>query len=116
MSLFNAVAEAREAIDAVLSEGNHEETLAMITVLAGRWYELRDRERTLRRPQAPPQASDRWISPKEAAARLGRSERWIRRRRFDAPYKAFCVADSGRGFKVSEAGLEDFMRRARGAA
>jgi hypothetical protein len=56
---------------------------------------------------------DLWISPKDAALRLGRSERWLRRRRLKEPYSSFCVeGDSGRGFRVSQARLEEFMRKA----
>ena len=58
--------------------------------------------------------TDLWISPKDAAHRLGHSERWLRRRRARAPYCAFCIAgDSGRGYRVSLCGLEAYMERER---
>lgn len=57
---------------------------------------------------------DTWIKPQEAALRLGRSERWLRRRRSKSPYSSFCIAgDSGRGYRVSLRGLETFMERER---
>jgi len=55
---------------------------------------------------------DQWISPKDGAARLGISVRTLSRRSTKPPYSAFCVPQP-RGFKVSEAGLEEHMRRAR---
>jgi len=60
---------------------------------------------------------DLWITPREAARRLGRSERWLRRRRSKSPYCSFCIAaDSGRGFRVSAKGLDEYMERARRAS
>lgn len=56
---------------------------------------------------------DQWISPKEAAKRLDVSIRTLSRRSTKPPYSAFCVPQPKRGFKVSEAGLEEHMRRAR---
>jgi hypothetical protein len=62
----------------------------------------------------PGTVHDVWITPSEAAKRLGRSERWLRRRRWSSPYSAFCIpADSGRGFRVSLQGLEEHMERER---
>lgn len=55
---------------------------------------------------------DRWIAAKEGAHRLGISMRTLRRRASVPPYCAFCIAQP-RGFKISEAGLDDFMRRSR---
>jgi hypothetical protein len=56
---------------------------------------------------------DLWISPKDAALRLGHSERWLRRRRLKEPYCSFCIeGDSGRGYRVSQAKLEEFMQKA----
>lgn len=57
---------------------------------------------------------DRWISPQEAAQRLNISVRTLSRRSTKPPYSSFCVAQPKRGFKVSEAGLEEFQRHARG--
>lgn len=60
-----------------------------------------------------PRLADLWITPKDAASRLGRSERWLRRRRWSPPYSAFCIpSDTGRGFRVSEKGLAAHMERA----
>jgi len=60
---------------------------------------------------------DLWITPREAAHRLGRSERWLRRRRSKSPYCAFCInGDSGRGFRISAKGLDEYMERARRAS
>lgn len=57
---------------------------------------------------------DRWLPPTEAAKTLGISYRTLSRRRRLVPYSSFCIPEpSGRGFKVSEAGLEEHMRRAR---
>lgn len=55
---------------------------------------------------------DRWIAAKEGAHRLGISMRTLRRRACKPPYCAFCIAQP-RGFKISEVGLDDFMRRSR---
>ena len=58
--------------------------------------------------------ADLWITPKEAATRLGHSERWLRRRRLKQPYCGFCVGmDSGRGYRVSLRGLESYMEAER---
>lgn len=55
---------------------------------------------------------DRWISPQECASRLNISLRTLRRRAPRPPYSSFCIRQE-HGFKVSELGLDDFMRRAR---
>jgi hypothetical protein len=54
---------------------------------------------------------DRWLSPKEGAARLGRSVRWLYRRAHKPPFASFCIPQEKRGFMVSELGLADHMRR-----
>ena len=56
---------------------------------------------------------DQWLSPKEGAARLGISVRTLVRRSESPPYDAFCIPQPRRGFKVSEQGLAEYMRRAR---
>jgi len=55
---------------------------------------------------------DRWISPRECACRLDISVRTLRRRARQQPYTKFCIP-LDHGFKVSEQGLAEFMRRAR---
>lgn len=55
---------------------------------------------------------DRWISPQECASRLNISMRTLRRRATRPPYSGFCIRQE-HGFKVSELGLDEFMRRAR---
>ena len=58
---------------------------------------------------------DRWIAPQEGARRLGISVRTLTRRARTAPYSSFCIQQPKRGFKVSTAGLEEFLRREREA-
>jgi hypothetical protein len=57
---------------------------------------------------------DQWIPPKVAAARMGRSARWLDRRRRRPPYSSFCIDQEPRGYMVSERGLDEFMERERG--
>lgn len=61
----------------------------------------------------PQTVHDRWVAPQIGADRLGISLRTLRRRWRRPPYSAFCVPQPGRGFKVSEAALDDHMRRER---
>lgn len=56
---------------------------------------------------------DRWISPRECASRLNISMRTLRRRAGRPPYRAFCIPQPERGFKVSEMALDEHMRRER---
>jgi hypothetical protein len=55
---------------------------------------------------------DRWISPRECALRLNISLRTLRRRARLPPYSGFCILQD-HGFKVSEMGLDEHMRRER---
>lgn len=63
-------------------------------------------------PTSAVRVRDRWIAAKEGAARLGISMRTLKRRAVRPPYCAFCIAQP-RGFKISEAGLDEFMRHER---
>lgn len=59
---------------------------------------------------------DSWLKPKEAAAAMGYSEKWLRRRHRKPPYSTFCIPiDGGRSgaFRVSRRGLEEHMERER---
>lgn len=55
---------------------------------------------------------DRWLSPKEAAARLGVSTKWLSRRKRSLPFIRSLEPD-GHGFRVSEGELVRFMARRR---
>jgi hypothetical protein len=67
----------------------------------------------LRSARSSDKVIDRWLSPKEGASRLGISVRTLVRRSGLPPYRAFCIPQPQRGFKVSEQGLADFQRRER---
>ena len=56
--------------------------------------------------------ADRWLTPPEAAERLGVTPRWITRRWRSLP---FCHAlPQGRGYRVSERSLQSAMKQRRG--
>lgn len=65
-------------------------------------------------PANPQKDEDRWMTPKEGAQRLGISVRTLSRWSTKPPYVQFCIPQA-RGFKVSEAGLSEYMRSLRGA-
>lgn len=54
-------------------------------------------------------ATPRWLTPKEAAARLGVSVRWIQRRRHQLNFVV--PMPGGRGWRVSEERLNLYLRR-----
>ena len=53
---------------------------------------------------------DRWLSPSEAARRIGRSVKWLSRRKRSLPFIR-PLEPEGRGFVVSEKGLEEWMAK-----
>jgi len=122
--------EIASGIDEKLESGSRSEVIRLLALLAGRFAIAKIRARDLRgedlgQPAKPSQrpfgiaagtdrVTDRWITPRDAAARLGHCERWLRRRRLRQPYCSFCIpGDSGRGFRVSEKGLLEHMERER---
>jgi len=68
-----------------------------------------DRRLGLRQPGLPMAgAGDRWLTPKEAASLLGTSVKSLHRRWRKLP---FCRPGVTRGFRVSLAGLREYMAR-----
>lgn len=90
--------------------------LARVTVTMGGAVEMGQSEKLTQVGWADSSAAsrvrDRWISPREGALRLNISLRTLRRRAHTPPYSSFCIRQD-HGFKVSELGLADFMRRSR---
>lgn len=123
------ISRVAAAIEEIIESGERAEVVMLLARLASYRVLITERARTLRSDPLLQSAEasqrwptgdgsggsvrDRWISPRECAARLNISMRTLRRRAGRPPYSAFCIPQPERGFKVSEQALEDYMRRER---